>query len=146
MEKGKDYPEGYIDPTECASWIKRLLDQKKVTPACMSRTTPRGDKVEDLIKRADQAMGVDLFDSNAPSGPTVSLFEKGPPPNSGRPLVGMLEQNQLENSTKPQWRQGGSQSGMLMQPHPTTAKHRSAAPTASLKAAPMERGCQCTRA
>ena len=119
MEKGKDYPEGYIDPTECASWIKRLLDQKKVTPACMSWTTPRGDKVEDLIKRADaisrqsikradQTMGVDLFDSNAPSGPTVSLFEKSPPPNSGRPLVGMLEQNQVENSTKPQWRQRGS--------------------------------------
>ena len=47
MEQGKDYLESYIEPTDCASWIKRLLDQKKVTPACMSWTTPRGDKVED---------------------------------------------------------------------------------------------------
>ena len=53
MEQGKNYPESYIELTHCASWIKRLLDQKKVTLACMSWTTPRGDKVEDLIKRAD---------------------------------------------------------------------------------------------
>ena len=53
MEQGKNYPESYIEPTHCASWIKRLLDQKKVTIACMSWRTLRGDKVEDLIKRAD---------------------------------------------------------------------------------------------
>ena len=118
MEQGNNYLENYIEPTHCASWIKRLLDHKKVTIACMSWTTPRGDKVEDLIKRADaiskqdikradQAMRVDLFDLNAPSGPTASLFERGPPPIIERPLMGMLERIQLENSIKAQGRQRG---------------------------------------
>ena len=54
MGEGKNNLENHIEPNTFSKWIKRLLDQKKVTMECMNRRTPRGDRVEDLIKQVDE--------------------------------------------------------------------------------------------
>ena len=54
MGEGKNIPENYIELDTLSNWITRLLDQNKVTMECMNWRTPRGDRVEDLIKNADE--------------------------------------------------------------------------------------------
>ena len=54
MGEGKNNLENHIEPNTPSNWIKRLLDQKKVTMECMNWRTPRGDRVEDLIKQVDE--------------------------------------------------------------------------------------------
>ena len=54
MGEGKNNLENHIELNTPSNWIKRLLDQKKVTMECMNWRTPRGDRVEDLIKQVDE--------------------------------------------------------------------------------------------
>ena len=54
MGEGKNNLENHIEPNTPSNWIKRLLDQKKVTMECMNWRIPRGDRDEDLIKKADE--------------------------------------------------------------------------------------------
>ena len=77
MEQGV---ENQVEPRIFSFWVKRLTDQGKLPEDCKNWSAPCGDKIGDIIKKADQiAMKkVNLFDPSASRKPTTRLFEPDP--------------------------------------------------------------------
>ena len=83
MAQGNASAENYVEPHIISFWVKRLTDQGKLPEDCMTWRTPSGDRIGDIIKKADQIAeqnlkNVNLFDPYASRRPTTSLFEPDP--------------------------------------------------------------------